>query len=309
MRASNLSAAMRSAWRVLLAGGVVLLAQQALAADQRPQVGERIKECRNCPELVVLAPGTFMMGAPPDEPERDADEPQRQVTIARAFALATTPVTWNQWEACVRDNWCEGIAIDQALRSKPDGSPNPDYKDHGRGTRPAVGMSWYDAQRFVGWLNWKTGNDDAYRLPSEAEWEYAARAGTVTAFPWGNHVDHDRGNFGTGANGQRGPHAEGRDRWFNETAPVASFPPNAWGLYDMHGNIFEWTQDCYEADLAHAPVDGSASTEGNCAVRVFRNGTFSSVPYMARSARRGAPYPAITRGRNYLGFRVARTLD
>jgi len=90
---------------------------------------------------------------------------------------------------------------------------------------------------------------------------------------------------------------------------VASFAPNAWGLYDMHGNIFEWAQDCYEANRAHAPLDGSASSEGDCSVRVFRNGTFTSNPYMQRSARRGAPYPATTRGRNYLGFRVAKTLD
>ena len=89
---------------------------------------------------------------------------------------------------------------------------------------------------------------------------------------------------------------------------MASFPPNAWGLYDMHGNIFEWTEDCYEADRAHTPTNGTANKEGNCANRVFRNGTFMSNPYMQRSARRGAPYPATQRGRNYLGFRVAKTL-
>jgi formylglycine-generating enzyme required for sulfatase activity len=298
-----------SVTRVVLLAGVVLLTQQAWAAGKKVKVGERFRECRNCPELVVLGAGSYTMGSPASEPERDPDEPQRRIAIGRPFAMASTPVTWNQWEACVRDNWCEGAAIDQALRSNPDGSRNPQYKDHGRGTRPAVGMSWYDAQRFVGWLNWKTGNDDAYRLPSEAEWEYAARAGTTTAFPWGESIDYNRGNFGLRGHGDRGPYAEGRDRWLDETAPVGSFEPNAWGLYDMHGNVFEWTQDCYEADLAHAPVDGSASTEGDCSVRVFRNGTFTSNPYMQRSARRGAPYPAITRGRNYLGFRVAKTLE
>ncbi|MBK7117496.1 MAG: formylglycine-generating enzyme family protein [Proteobacteria bacterium] len=286
----------------------VLIAPVASAAGRQPKPGARIQECRNCPELVVLPAGTFLMGSPASEPERDPDEPQHRVTLTRSFAIATKAVTWNQWEACARDNWCEAEAIDIALRTNPDGTRIKDYRDHGRGNRPAVGMSWHDAQRFVGWLNWKTGSDDAYRLPSEAEWEYAARAGSSTAFPWGDAIDYDRGNFGMRGHGERGPYTEGKDVFGDETAPVGSFPPNAWGLHDMHGNVFEWTQDCYEADMAHAPVDGSASTEGDCSVRVFRNGTFTSNPYMQRSARRGAPYAATTRGRNYLGFRVAKTL-
>lgn len=301
-------------WRnltlALLTGSVALLAAPDVHAAGKPtRPGDVVKECHHCPELVVLAAGSFTMGSPPSEPEREDDEPQRKVTLPRPFALARTAVTWNQWEACVRDNWCEGPAIDIALRTSPDGTLNAQYKDYGRGTRPAVGMSWYDAQRFVGWLNWKTHSDDAYRLPSEAEWEYAARAGTTTAFPWGNTLDPDRGNFGLPGHGVRGPYAHGKDRWLDETAPVGSFPPNVWGLFDMHGNVFEWTEDCYEPNLAHAPVDGTASREGDCSVRVFRNGTFTSNPYMQRSARRGAPYPATTRGRNYLGFRVAKTLD
>jgi formylglycine-generating enzyme required for sulfatase activity len=300
---------LRNAACLLLAFGAVLAAPEALPAGKRAKPGDHIKECRNCPELVVLKAGTFMMGSPATEPEREDDEPQHRVSIAKNYAIATTQVTWIQWEACVRDNWCEGAAIDTALSSNADGTRNPRYKDTGRGTRPAVGMSWYDAQRFVGWLNWKTGNDDAYRLPSEAEWEYAARAGTTTPYPWGDTIDYNRGNFGLRGHGVRGPYAEGKDRFLNETAPVGSFEPNAWGLYDMHGNVFEWTQDCYEADMKNSPLDGSASTEGNCAVRVFRNGTFTSNPYMHRSARRGAPYLATTRGHDYLGFRVAKSLD
>lgn len=272
-------------------------------------VGDKFQECRNCPQMLVLPAGEFQMGSPVSEPERRDNEPQHRVTIPRAFALSITAVTWNQWEACVRDRWCEGAAIDAALKLNPDGTPVANYRDYGRGTRPAVGMSWFDAQNFVGWLNWKTGEDDAYRLPSEAEWEYGARAGTTTPYPWGDTLDFNYGNFGLRGHELRGGFAEGRDVWVDETAPVASFPANAWGLYDMHGNIFEWTQDCYEADYAHAPVDGTANTEGDCSVRVFRNGTFTSNPYMQRSARRGAPYPAVTRGRNYLGFRVAKTLE
>jgi formylglycine-generating enzyme required for sulfatase activity len=273
----------------------------------RAEPGQTFAECRNCPEMIILPAGSFTMGSPADEALRRDNEPQSTITFPTAFAIARTPVTWDQWESCVRDNWCDGIAVETALSSLPDGEPNPDFRDRGRGSRPVVGVSWFDAQAFVGWLNAKAGADDAYHLPSEAEWEYAARAGTTTAFPWGAELDYNYGNFGNDGEGLGGK-AEGRDVWLDETSPVASFPPNDFGVYDMHGNIFEWTEDCYEADRAHAPTDGTANKEGNCANRVFRSGTFLSNPYMQRSARRGAPYPATRRGRNYLGFRVAKTL-
>jgi formylglycine-generating enzyme required for sulfatase activity len=287
--------------------GLAITAPTA-SAQQSLEPGTEFSECRNCPTMRVLPAGDYLMGSPLDEAERRDNEAQRRITFAQPFALSTTPVTWLQWEACSRDRWCESTGIEAALRLSMDGTPNENYVDHGRGTRPAVGMSWYDAQNFVGWLNWKTGGDDVYHLPSEAEWEYAARAGTTTRFPWGNDLNYDYGNFGQREQGLAG-WVEGRDQWLDSTSPVASFPANAFGIYDMHGNIFEWTQDCYEADLAQAPVDGSANTAGDCTVRVFRSGTYTSNPYMQRSARRGAPYPATTRGRNYLGFRVAKILD
>ena len=305
----RVAAAIMAAATMGIAIGIAPANGQSERAESKTQPGETFKECRNCPEMIVVPAGTFTMGSPPDEPERRDNERQHEVAFARPFALARTAVTWDQWEACVRDRWCDGVGVEIALRTREeDGQPNPDYADWGRGTRPVVGVSWFDAQHFAGWLNWKTGRDDAYRLPSEAEWEYAARANTTTPYPWGATLDHDYGNFGIPGPGLGGK-SEGRDRWTDTTAPVASFPPNAFGLYDMHGNIFEWTEDCYEADRAHAPADGSANKEGNCASRVFRNGTFLSNPYMQRSARRGAPYPATRRGRNYLGFRVAMTLD
>jgi len=302
--------------RILLLALAVLLAgasgdAQTTARGKGPgamKPGATFKECRNCPDMVVIPPGSFTIGSPADEPDRRDNEPQKKVTVARAYAIGKTEVTWDQWEACVRDRWCDGVGVENALKTNEDGTPNKAYVDYGRGTRPVVGPSWFDAQTFVGWLNWKTGQDDAYRLPSEAEWEYAARAGTTTAYPWGPKLDHNYGNFGGPGPGLGGK-AEGRDRWVDQTAPGASFPANRFGLHDMHGNVFEWVEDCYEADRAHAPVDGTANKEGNCANRVFRDGTFLSNPYMQRSARRGAPYPATRRGRNYLGFRVARTLD
>jgi formylglycine-generating enzyme required for sulfatase activity len=300
---------------ILVAALLVMAAELHSAQGQKPatlkpalKAGQTFKECRNCPEMVVVPAGVFMMGSPANEPERRENEPQHKVSISRAFAIGKTEVTWDQWEACVRDRWCDGVGVENALKNNEDGTPNTNFVDWGRGTRPVVGVRWFDAQNFVGWLNNKTGLDDAYRLPAEAEWEYAARAGTTTAYPWGAKLDHNHGNFGGPGPGLGGK-AEGRDTWVDQTAPVASFPPNAWGLHDMNGNVFEWVEDCYEADYAHAPVDGTANKQGNCANRVFRDGTFLSNPYMQRSARRGAPYPATRRGRNYLGFRVAKSLD
>jgi formylglycine-generating enzyme required for sulfatase activity len=292
---------------VLLPAGFA--AAQSPAADPAGLApGASFSECRNCPEMIVLPAGEFLLGSPPDEPLRRDNEAQMQIRFAAPFAMSRAPVTWNQWEACVRDAWCDGLGVENALRALPNGEPNPDFSDSGRGTRPVVGVSWFDAQNFVGWLNYKAGVDDAYRLPSEAEWEYGVRAGSTTAFPWGPELDFDYGNFGNDGEGLGGM-ARGRDVWVDSTSPVGSFPPNAFGLYDMHGNIFEWVEDCWEADRAHTPTDGSANREGNCANRIFRSGTFLSNPYMQRTARRGAPYPATQRGRNYLGFRVTRTLD
>jgi formylglycine-generating enzyme required for sulfatase activity len=213
--------------------GVVPTAAAQTAAARKPattvEPGQTFRECRNCPEMVVVQSGSFVMGSPADEPERRENEPQVRVTIRRPFGIGKTEVTWDQWEACVRDRWCDGPGVETALRTNEDGTPNKAFVDWGRGSRPVVGVSWFDAQHFVGWLNWKTGEDDAYRLPSEAEWEYAARAGTTTPYPWGAKLNHDYGNFGGPGPGLGGK-AEGRDVWVDRTAPVGSFPPNAFGL-------------------------------------------------------------------------------
>jgi formylglycine-generating enzyme required for sulfatase activity len=280
----------------------------AVAPTVIPAPGRAFRECRNCPEMVVLPAGSFIMGTPPTEDHHRDHERQHPVTIAKPFAVSRTEVTWDQWEACVRDGACDGVGVDKALRLKMDGTPNADFVDWGRGTRPVVGVSWYDAQAYVGWLNRKTGQDDLYRLISEAEWEYAARAGTTTAYPWGEKLDHNYGNFGKEEPGL-GPKAEGRDVWLAQTAPVASFPPNAFGLHDMHGNAFEWVEDCYLADLGPTANDGSANRNGSCSSRVFRSGSYTSNPYMHRSGNRIRGYTPDTRGRNYMTIRVARTLD
>jgi formylglycine-generating enzyme required for sulfatase activity len=334
-------------------------------AEAAKKPGQTFKECQNCPEMVVIPAGSFVMGTPEGEEFRRDHERQHKVTIAKPFAVSKTEVTWDQWEACVRDGMCDGVAVENALRTPATPAPRPAaagapaaapgqagaqpaaaaearparpagapaapaqagapnagapaaagqaagqpaaYTDHGRGNRPVVGVSWYDVQAYIGWLNKKTGNDDKYRMLSEAEWEYAARAGTTTAFPWGDKLDHNYGNFGIPGPGLGGK-AEGRDVWLAQTSPVASFPPNAFGLHDMHGNAFEWVEDCYNDDLTKLPADGSAHKSGNCNSRMFRSGSFISNPVMHRSGNRVRGYVPTTRGRNYLTIRVAKTLD
>lgn len=330
---NNIRFVIPGAIAVLAIAGWAALGQTADKAASKSsasmKAGATFKECRNCPEMVVVPAGSFQMGTPETEANRREHEHLHQVTIARPFAVSRTEVTWDQWEACVRDGMCDGVAVETALRTPATPAPRPaapgnaappasgaaaaaapaaqEYVDHGRGTHPVVGVSWYDAQAYVGWLNRKTESDDAYRLLSEAEWEYAARAGTTTAYPWGDKLDHNHGNFGIEGPGLGGK-AEGRDVWLAQTAPVASFPPNAFGLHDMHGNAFEWVDDCYNADLRELPADGSAHKQGNCNSRMFRSGSFISNPYMHRSGNRVRGYVPTTRGRNYMTIRVAKTL-
>ena len=157
-----------------------------------------------------------------------------------------------------------------------------------------INVGWDDAQLYVQWLSEQTGH--AYRLPTEAEWEYAARAGTTTAYSWGNDIGRNLANCdGCGS------------QWDEDrTAPVGSFPANAFGLHDMHGNVWEWVLDCWNDTYSGAPTDGSAWLSGNCGRRVLRGGSWVSYPRNLRSAYRDWYPPGI---RNYIiGFRVARTL-
>jgi formylglycine-generating enzyme required for sulfatase activity len=298
----------------LLAGMIMpavmlgLMAESAMLKDDAALAGRHFKDCAVCPEMVVIPPGTFIMGSPETENNRDSDEGRHKVTIAYSFAVSKAPITWDQWEACARDAMCDGQAVETALRSDGEGNPIEKYVDHGRGDRPVVGVSWWDAQVFVGWLNKKTGKEQ-YRLLSESEFEYAARAGTITAYWWGDEPSHDYANYGREVGQDLGGAAAGRDVWIDETSPVCSFPANGFGLCDMHGNVYQWIEDCYEADGTLLPTDGSAVKSGNCAVRGFRANSFISDPKTLRSANRAFAYSPDTRGRNYLGFRVARMVD
>jgi formylglycine-generating enzyme required for sulfatase activity len=280
---------------------------KCIDADAADSGANAFKDCRTCPEMVIIPPGTFSMGSPETEKDRDADEGQHTVVIRYSFAASKAPITWDQWDECVRDGVCDGPSVEAALKLDRDGKPIQNYVDHVRGNHPVVGVSWWDAQTFIHWLNRKIGKEH-YRLLSESEFEYAARAGTTTVYGWGNEPSHDYANYGKDTGQDVGGMAEGRDKWIDSTSPVCSFPTNAFSLCDMHGNVYQWVEDCYESDFSHLPTDGSAVKSGNCAVRGFRSNSFESNAKTLRSANRAFVYAPNTRGRNYLGFRVAKTL-
>ena len=178
------------------------------------------------------------------------------------------------------------------------------------GNHPVVCISWDDARAYVDWLNSqvsRSSNTGPYRLPSEAEWEYAARAGTTTPFYWGSEIDRARMNYGP-EDLPFAAVAKGADRW-EYTSPVGAFPPNPFGLYDMAGNVWQFTQDCWHDSYAEAPADGSARADGKCDERAVRGGSWFKPPMGERSAKRGQGKVADLKGNHEIGFRVVRDLE
>ena len=261
-----------------------------LAEASKPKwpEGKKFRDCPECPEMVVVPSERFDMGSPSWEKGRSDDEgPVHRVTISEPFAAGVYEVTFREWDACHRDGVC---------------SHNPPDAGWGRGDRPVINVSWNDAKEYVRWLSRKTGED--YRLLSESEWEYAARAGTTGPFHFGTTITPDQANYdgrytyGTGRKG----------RYRQRTVPVGSFSPNAFGLHDVHGNVREWVEDCWHGSYRGARVDGSAwMSGGDCGARVLRGGSWSSGPWFLRSAIRLRSSTGL-RGGN-VGFRVSRTLD
>lgn len=251
--------------------------------------GERFRDCGICPEMVVVPAGDFTMGSPPDEVGRNENEsPQRTVRIA-AFAAGRFEVTFDEWKACVSSGGCNGY--------------QPGDYGYGEGTRPVIHVSMRDARLYAQWLSTETG--ESYRLLTEAEWEYAARAGTNGAYWWGAAASHEYANYGAPVccDGL----AAGRDEWAR-TSPVGSFPANAFGLHDMNGNVWEWVEDCYDYNYADAPTDGSAVTSrSDCAVGIGRGGSWDVDATTIRAAMRQPNYPR--RRHDDWGFRVARTVS
>lgn len=262
------------------------------ASAQTQEIGRTFQDCDVCPVMMVVPPGSFLMGSPVSERGHQTDEgPLRHVTIERAFAIGKYEVTLDEFTAFVRDT---GYSKAGRCSASAGGGPwrNPGFRESGR--HPVTCVRWTDAEAYARWLSRKTGQ--VYRLPSESEWEYAARAGTETARYWGDRKGRGRANCdGCGS------------EWDNRrTSPVGSFAPNAYGLYDMLGNNWEWVEDCYSSSYAGAPRDGSPRIEGDCRDRIMRGGSWESDPRRLRAANRLKHAPDDID--NDFGFRVVREL-
>ena len=253
-----------------------------------PQPGASFRDCARCPEMTVVPAGSFMMGCSPGEPGcARAETPQHQVTFARPFAVGKYAVTFALWDACVSEGGCGGYL--------------PARHGWGRPDRPVINVSRDDAQAYIQWISARTGKN--YRLLTEAEREYVTRAGSTARYWWGWPISAKRANYNgvTLTNSRKGR----RGRYRQKTVPVKSFRRNPWGLYQVHGNVWEWVEDCWSDNYLGAPADGSARVSGVCFKHALRGGSWSSDPLKLRSAYRGWAFP----GRSVeFGFRVARTL-
>ncbi len=261
---------------VLILGACSAAPRQAQAQDIPLTPGSVFKDCKTCPEMVVVPAGLYIMGL---GGTIKREGPAHRVSIAKPFAIGQFEVTFAQWQACLDAGGC---------------SHDPDDHGWGRETRPVINVDFDKVIQYTAWLSATTGK--TYRLPSEAEWEYAHRAGTVNAYPWGDDVGVNKANC-----------KDCKSPWSaKSTAPVGSFSPNSFGLYDTVGNAFEWVADCWNPTHEGAPSDGSTRVDGNCKIRVMRGGSFYYFKKVARASYR-AKNPAAVKS-YWLGFRVARDL-
>jgi len=235
---------------LLLAGIASLQAQSTL------KVGDEFKDCEACPRMKVVGPGSFVMG---DDNGYKYEKPAHKVSIDYPFALGVYEITFDEWEACVQELACGKV---------------PDDHGWGKGRYPIINVTYKEIGDYLQWLSAKTGK--IYRLPSESEWEYVARAGTTTGYWWGNKVGKNNANC-----------RKCGSKWSGYgSAPVGSFDPNPWGFFDMHGNAWEWVADCWNPNHQGAPADGSARDDGNCKEPVTRSGSWYYFPKLSRSAYR-----------------------
>ena len=243
-----------------------------LRSDAKP--GDSFRDCQDCCEMVIVPAGVFDMGS-----TTEYESPAHRVTLAKQFAIGRYEVTFDEWDRCVEDKGCKAQSDDRKW---------------GRGDRPVLNVSWDDAKAFTAWLSGKTGK--IYRLPTEAEWEYAARAGTTTPYWWGRDVGSRQANCRECNTGSA-----------PQTSPVGSYKPNAFGLYDTSGNVAEWVEDCWNDGYRGAPRDGSAWTIGQCRLRVLRGGAYDSQAKAVRSTARFRYDSDVRYSAN--GFRVVRELQ
>ena len=259
---------------------------------------DRLRSGGEGPAMVVLPTGRFRMGDL-DSSGKSRERPVHTVTISRRIAMCQYPVTFEDYDRFVAEAESWGV-LKALFGKKPE---RPHDAGWGRGRRPVIMENWHDARAYAAWLSKQTGK--RYRLPSESEWEYAARAGTETAYSWGNEIGVNRANC-------RGSGSE----WSGRTSPVGSFAPNGFGLYDMHGNVAEWVEDCWHDNYEGAPSDGSAWTSGGDDdvnlrnLRVVRGGAWNENPQELRAAERFRFTASVDRfDRNWLGFRLVQDLN
>jgi formylglycine-generating enzyme required for sulfatase activity len=254
--------------------------------EQALKPKDSFKECDVCPEMVVVPKGSFMMGTPANEPDRfKGEDPIHRVTLARPFAVGRFTISFDEWDACLADGGC--------------GGNKGNDKGFGRGRMPAQGIDFEAAKSYLAWLSRKVGR--SYRLPSESEREYFTRAGTTTPFWFGNTISAQNANYQASTpygSGPHGPDSKG-------PAVVDSYAPNPFGLYQVHGNVYEWTEDCFNKRYTEdTPADGAPWLEGDCHKRMLRGGTWDWSANMVRSGYREA---AIVE--SGYSFRVVRTLN
>ncbi len=262
----------------------VMAQTQAQTQAEGPKKGTVFKDCAECPEMVVVPKGIYIMGLG----GKNRHGPPHRVNIKQPFAVGRYEVKFSEWFACVREEAC---------RHKP--------HDHNWGTigRPVINVTWAQAKNFTRWLTKKTGHK--YRLPTEAEWEYVARGGTTTQFWWGDKPGNKQANC-RDCESRTCCTAKDHSCCSHGTLPVGSFAANPYGVFDTAGNVFEWTEDCWNRDHKGAPKDASARREGDCRNRVIRGGSFYYFNKVARSFYRSKNPPGVKS--YWLGFRVVRAL-
>ena len=249
-------------------------ARRTPSAPVQIESGRPFQDCPTCPEMVAVPAGSFTMGGKSED-----DRPAHHVAIKTEFAMGRHEITFEEWDKCADEGGCKA---------------HPGDRSWGRGKRPVINVSWLDAKAFASWLSQRTGQK--YRLPTEAEWEYAARAGTTTTYWWGQEAGSRQANCQNCNTGEA-----------PKTLPVGSFKPNAFGIYDTSGNVAEWVEDCWHPDYKSAPTDGSAWSEPQCQLRVLRGGAYDSDAIYVTSSSRfrydyDVPYSAN-------GFRLVRELS